>query len=92
MTGQNPLHHGLLRPPMYGEPGGFGGAETVASILKELGYTTQGVGKWHMGEVEGSVPNDVGLFTRVSSPPCSSPIRRNTVSISAGSLRSIGNR
>jgi arylsulfatase A-like enzyme len=21
-TGQNPLHHGLLRPPMYGEPGG----------------------------------------------------------------------
>src|SRR5262249_6150160 len=22
MTGQNPLHHGILRPPMYGEPGG----------------------------------------------------------------------
>lgn len=61
MTGQNPLHHGLLRPPMYGEPGGLEGAATVASILKELGYYTQGVGKWHMGETEGSVPNDVGF-------------------------------
>lgn len=61
MTGQNPLHHGLLRPPMYGEPGGLNGTETVASILKKLGYRTQGVGKWHMGEVEGSVPQDVGF-------------------------------
>ncbi len=61
LTGQNPLHHGLLRPPMYGEPGGLEGAETVASILKKLGYRTQGVGKWHMGEVEGSVPQDVGF-------------------------------
>ncbi len=61
MTGQNPLHHGLLRPPMYGEPGGLGGAETVASVLKKLGYKTQGVGKWHMGEVKGSVPPDVGF-------------------------------
>lgn len=61
LTGQNPLHHGLLRPPMYGEPGGLAGAETVASILKKLGYRTQGVGKWHMGEVEGSVPQDVGF-------------------------------
>ena len=25
-TGQNPLHHGILRPPMYGEPGGLEGA------------------------------------------------------------------
>jgi hypothetical protein len=21
MTGMNPLHHGILRPPMYNEPG-----------------------------------------------------------------------
>jgi len=25
MTGQNPLHHGILRPPMYDEPGGLEG-------------------------------------------------------------------
>lgn len=61
MTGQTPLHHGLLRPPMYGEPGGLEGAETVASIVKKLGYRTQGVGKWHLGEVEGSFPQDVGF-------------------------------
>ena len=61
LTGQNPLHHGLLRPPMYGEKGGLDGAVTLASILKKLGYTTQGVGKWHMGENEGSQPQNVGF-------------------------------
>ena len=59
-TGQNPLHHGLLRPPMYGEPGGLDGEITFPSILQKLGYVTQGVGKWHMGENEGSMPQNVG--------------------------------
>jgi arylsulfatase len=59
-TGQNPLHHGILRPPMYGEPGGLDGAITLPSILKKLGYMTQGVGKWHMGENKGSLPQNVG--------------------------------
>ena len=61
LTGQNPLHHGLLRPPMYGEKGGLDGAVTLAAILKKLGYFTQGVGKWHMGENEGSQPQNVGF-------------------------------
>ena len=61
LTGQNPLHHGLLRPPMYGEKGGLDGAVTLAAILKKLGYTTQGVGKWHLGENEGSQPQNVGF-------------------------------
>src|SRR5215510_1287065 len=59
-TGQNPLHHGLLRPPMYGEAGGLDGSITLPSVLKKLGYVTQGVGKWHMGENKGSLPQNVG--------------------------------
>ena len=59
-TGQNPLHHGILRPPMYGEPGGLDGALTMPDLLKKEGYITQGVGKWHMGENQGSLPQNVG--------------------------------
>ncbi|MEG6508625.1 sulfatase-like hydrolase/transferase [Methyloligella sp. 2.7D] len=59
-TGQNPLHHGILRPPMYGEKGGLDGAITMPMLLKELGYYTQGVGKWHMGENKGSLPQNTG--------------------------------
>jgi len=61
MTGQNPLHHGILRPPMYNEPGGLDGMVTLAAILQQLGYYTQGIGKWHMGENEGSLPQNVGF-------------------------------
>jgi len=59
-TGQNPLHHGLLRPPMYGERGGLDGVVTLPGILKKAGYVTQGVGKWHMGENKESLPQNVG--------------------------------
>jgi arylsulfatase len=61
MTGQNPLHHGILRPPMYGEAGGLDGEITVAALLKKQGYVTQGIGKWHMGENQGSLPQNVGF-------------------------------
>jgi arylsulfatase A-like enzyme len=61
LTGQLPPHHGLLRPPMYGEQGGLNGKATIAKLLSDQGYTTQAIGKWHVGENEGSQPQNVGF-------------------------------
>ncbi len=61
MTGQNQAHHGLQSPPMYGQPGGLAGLTTVAKLLSDQGYTTQAIGKWHMGDNEGSQPQNVGF-------------------------------
>jgi arylsulfatase len=61
MTGRLPMRHGLLRPPMYGQPGGLEGELTLAHLLAETGYVTQAVGKWHMGENRESQPQHVGF-------------------------------
>jgi len=61
MTGRLPMRHGLLRPPMYGEPGGLDGEVTIAQLLADAGYVTQAVGKWHMGENRASQPQHVGF-------------------------------
>src|SRR4051812_1601070 len=61
MTGRLPMRHGLLRPPMYGQPGGLVGEVTLPQMLSEHGYATQAVGKWHMGENVGSQPQNVGF-------------------------------
>ena len=61
LTGQFPIHHGILRPTMYGEPGGLNGNVTVAELLSRQGYTTQAIGKWHVGENEESQPQNAGF-------------------------------
>lgn len=61
MTGQYSVHHGILAPPMYGQPGGLEGLTTIAQLLRDQGYVTQAIGKWHMGENEGSQPQNVGF-------------------------------
>ena len=55
------MRHGLLRPPMYGQPGGLDGEVTLAQLLSDAGYVTQAVGKWHIGENVESQPQNVGF-------------------------------
>ncbi len=61
MTGQYPVHHGILIPPMYGMPGGLEDATTLPQLMSDQGYVTQAIGKWHIGENEGSQPQNVGF-------------------------------
>ena len=61
LTGQYPIHHGVLRPAMYGEAGGLEGATTIAALMSDLGYVTSAIGKWHMGENTASLPQNVGF-------------------------------
>ena len=46
---------------MYGESGGLNGNVTVAKLLSQQGYTTQAIGKWHVGENEESQPQNAGF-------------------------------
>lgn len=63
-TGRLPVRTGLTRPILAGDKitvNPWEGERSVAAILGEAGYNTALIGKWHIGEVPGMRPFDVGF-------------------------------
>ncbi|OJU16460.1 MAG: hypothetical protein BGN95_05615 [Sphingomonas sp. 66-10] len=64
LTGRLPVRTGLLKPYLPGENSaatGLNGEVTLAALLKQAGYTTQAIGKWHLGGAKETQPQNVGF-------------------------------
>ena len=63
ITGRYPHRAGV--PGNVGQsrtrPGLLPEQVTIAEMLKDAGYATAHIGKWHLGYFEGSIPNDQGF-------------------------------
>lgn len=62
-TGRLPTRSGLTRPFLTGENpkvNPWADEATAAGLLSQAGYHTGLSGKWHLGEMAGTHPNDVG--------------------------------
>jgi len=63
MTGRYPSRTGLseAKATIAGE--GLAGEEvTIAEVLRDAGYNTSHVGKWHMGDIEQAYANNQGFM------------------------------
>ena len=63
LTGKTPLAAGLPgnAPSQKGKPGLPSEEITIAEKLKENGYVTGHIGKWHLGYTEETMPNAQGF-------------------------------
>lgn len=62
LTGRHPVRAGVeeVKVALVGE--GLSAEEvTIAEILKEVGYNTSHVGKWHQGDIEQAYPHNQGF-------------------------------
>ncbi|WP_209000577.1 sulfatase-like hydrolase/transferase [Labrenzia sp. DG1229] len=62
LTGRHPVRAGVeeVKVALVGE--GLSAEEvTIAEILKEAGYNTAHVGKWHQGDIEQAYPHNQGF-------------------------------
>ncbi|MFT7651476.1 MAG: arylsulfatase A-like enzyme [Limisphaerales bacterium] len=60
-TGRLPIRSGTQRAASPGQPNGMAPWEyTIAELLSDTGYATALYGKWHIGDVDGRLPNDQG--------------------------------
>jgi len=61
MTGRLPIRSGTHKVT-WGLPYGMAPWEyTLTELLSDAGYSTAMFGKWHLGDVEGRLPNDQGF-------------------------------
>lgn len=63
MTGRLPARSGLTRPLLSGENpkvNPWADEDTAAKLLSGAGYRTALAGKWHLGEMDGTRPHQVG--------------------------------
>jgi arylsulfatase A-like enzyme len=63
MTGRHPVRSGTTSVPFPGQ-GEYGMAPweyTIANLLSDSGYSTALYGKWHLGGIDGRLPNDQGF-------------------------------
>ena len=69
LTGRYPVNHGVTRVLFPTNPGGLAPEEiTIAERLKELGYQTACIGKWHLGHKEGYLPVSQGFDSYFGVP------------------------
>src|SRR5262252_8687104 len=63
MTGRHPVRSGTFSvlPPATGAMGIAPWEYTVAKLLSDAGYATALYGKWHLGNIQGRLPNDQGF-------------------------------
>jgi len=83
LTGRYPVRTGVVNVLMPSEKKGLSSAErTIPRILKDRGYRTACIGKWHLGSQPGFLPTDHG-FDEFYGVPYSNdmsplPVLRNT--------------
>lgn len=79
------IYHAELQgqaPPM--EDMGMPGSEvTIAEVLKDRGYHTVHLGKWHLGEAKGMRPEDQGFDESLGFMPGASKYEPDTASVAA---------
>ena len=62
LTGRHPVRTGIkeVKVALVGE--GLGANEvTIAEVLKQAGYNTAHIGKWHQGDIEEAYPHNQGF-------------------------------
>lgn len=62
LTGRYPIRSGMSRVLIPKSPGGLPAGEvTMAEVLRDAGYATMCVGKWHLGARREHLPNSHGF-------------------------------